>query len=172
MVSLQHGDAHLLQSLLQEHSATTQPLQHTLPPSVKSDELGIWEQIVCFLICNKNWKIHTTFMRSWVSLCSQVAEIIQELVVLSCTRFRLDINIYIFSERMTGRKVVESLPMEVLKKHGGAALRAMFSGHNGDGLWLDLMILEVFPNLNDSMNARSRDRLTVGRGDLGGLSPS
>lgn len=34
------------------------------------------------------------------------------------------------------------------------------------------MILEVFPNLNDSMNARSRDRLTVGRGDLGGLSPS
>lgn len=40
-------------------------------------------------------------------------------------RFRLDINIYIFSERTTGRKVVESLPVEVLKKHGGAALRAM-----------------------------------------------
>ena len=46
---------------------------------------------------------------------------------------------------------MESLLLEVFKKHEGMALRDMVSGHGGDGCWLDFMILEVFSNLNDPM---------------------
>ena len=48
------------------------------------------------------------------------------------------------------REVVKSLSLEVLKNHGDMALRDM--GMVAMGWWLDLMILEVFSNLNDSMN--------------------
>ena len=34
---------------------------------------------------------------------------------------------------------------------GGVPLRDVVSGHSGDGLGLDLVILEVFSNLSDSM---------------------
>jgi len=41
--------------------------------------------------------------------------------------------------------------LEVLQSHGDVALRDMVSGHGGDGLELDLVILEIFSNLNDYM---------------------
>jgi len=40
---------------------------------------------------------------------------------------------------------------EVVRNHGEVALRNMISGHGGDGLGLDLGILELFSNLNDSV---------------------
>ena len=49
------------------------------------------------------------------------------------------------------REVVESPSLEVFKSHGGVALGDMVSGHSGDGLGLDLVILEVFSRRNDSM---------------------
>ena len=49
------------------------------------------------------------------------------------------------------REVVESLFLEEFKSHGDVALGDVVSEHSGDGLRLDLMILEVFYNLNDSM---------------------
>jgi len=49
------------------------------------------------------------------------------------------------------RKVMESPSLKVFKKCGDMALRNMVSGHGGDGLSLDLVILEVFSNLHDSM---------------------
>ena len=39
----------------------------------------------------------------------------------------------------------------MFKNHGDVALRDVVSGHGGGGLGLDLVILEVFSNLNDSM---------------------
>jgi len=50
------------------------------------------------------------------------------------------------------REMVESPSLEVFKKHA----RYSTSGHGLVGMvvlgrWLDLMILEVFSNLNDSM---------------------
>jgi len=47
--------------------------------------------------------------------------------------------------------VVESLSLEVFKKHGDVALRDVVNGHGGDGLGLALVIIEVFPNLYDSI---------------------
>jgi len=47
------------------------------------------------------------------------------------------------------REVVESPSLEVFENHGDVALRGMVSGHGGDGLGLDLVILEVFSNLDD-----------------------
>ena len=47
--------------------------------------------------------------------------------------------------------VVESLSLEVLKKHGDVALRDVVNGHGGGGLGLALVIIEVFPNLYDSI---------------------
>jgi len=41
--------------------------------------------------------------------------------------------------------------LELFKNHGDVALRNMVSRHGGDGLGLDLMILEVSSNLDDSM---------------------
>jgi len=41
--------------------------------------------------------------------------------------------------------------MEVFKKRVDVALRNMVSRHSGDGLGLDLVILEVFFSLNVSM---------------------
>ena len=41
--------------------------------------------------------------------------------------------------------------LEVLQSHGDVALRDMVIGHGGDGLELDLVILEIFSNLNDYM---------------------
>ena len=49
------------------------------------------------------------------------------------------------------REDVESLSLEVSKKHLDVALRDVVCGHGGDGL--DYMILVVFSNLNDSMIA-------------------
>ena len=45
--------------------------------------------------------------------------------------------------------MAESLSLEVFKNHGDVALRDVVSGHGGDGLGLDWMILEVFSNVND-----------------------
>jgi len=39
---------------------------------------------------------------------------------------------------------VESPFLKVFGKYGDVALRSMVSGHGGDGLGLDLVILEVF----------------------------
>ena len=39
----------------------------------------------------------------------------------------------------------------MLKNHGDVALRDVVSGHGGGGLGLDLVILELFSNLNDCM---------------------
>ena len=40
---------------------------------------------------------------------------------------------------------------KVFKSHGDVGLGDMVSGHGGDGLGLDLEILEVFSALNESM---------------------
>jgi len=47
--------------------------------------------------------------------------------------------------------VVESSFLKVFKEHGDVALRDIVSGHDGEGLGLDLMILEAFSSLHDSM---------------------
>ena len=49
---------------------------------------------------------------------------------------------------------MKSPSLEVLKNHGDVALRDVVSGHGEGGLGLDLMILEVFSSLNDSMIPR------------------
>ena len=51
----------------------------------------------------------------------------------------------------TAHGQVESLSLGVFKNCGDVALRNMVSGHGGDGVWLDYMILAVFSNLNDSV---------------------
>ena len=51
----------------------------------------------------------------------------------------------------------ESLSPEMLKNCGDVALWDMISGHGGDGRGLDLMILVVFSNLNNSMILRKRN---------------
>ena len=45
----------------------------------------------------------------------------------------------------------ESLSLEVSKNHRDVALRDMVSGHGGDGLGLDLGIIELFSNFDNSM---------------------
>ena len=50
--------------------------------------------------------------------------------------------------------MVESLSLEVLRNWGDVVLKDMVSWHCGDGLVLDLVILEVFSNLNNSMILR------------------
>ena len=47
------------------------------------------------------------------------------------------------------REMVESSPLEMFKNRGGVALTDVASENGGDGL--DMMILEVFSSLNDSM---------------------
>mgnify|MGYP001859334932 CR=1 FL=1 len=41
--------------------------------------------------------------------------------------------------------------LEAFENHGDVALRDVVSGHGGGGLGLDLGILEVFSNFNDSL---------------------
>jgi len=47
--------------------------------------------------------------------------------------------------------VVQSLPLEVFQDHGDVTLRDTVSRHGGDGMELDLGILQVFSNLNGSV---------------------
>ena len=49
------------------------------------------------------------------------------------------------------REVVESPSLEVFKSHVNVALSDIGSGHGGMGCWLDLVVLKIFSNLNDSM---------------------
>ena len=49
------------------------------------------------------------------------------------------------------REVVQSLSLEVFQNRVDVALMDVVSGHGGHGLELDMVILEVFSNLNDSM---------------------
>ena len=49
------------------------------------------------------------------------------------------------------REVVELLSLGVFKNHGDVALRDVVSGHGGDRLRLDWIILEVFSSPNDSV---------------------
>ena len=53
-------------------------------------------------------------------------------------------------DRLPG-EVVGSPSLEVFKEGGDMALRHVGSGHGGGGVGLDLGILEVFSNLNDSV---------------------
>ena len=46
------------------------------------------------------------------------------------------------------REVVESPSLEVLNYHGDVALRDVVSGHGGDELGLDWVILVLFSDLN------------------------
>ena len=50
------------------------------------------------------------------------------------------------------REVVQSPSLGVIRSCGDVALRDVVSGHGGDWLELDRIVLEVFSNLNDSMN--------------------
>ena len=51
---------------------------------------------------------------------------------------------------------MESLSLEVFKSHGDVVLRDMVSGHGGDGLGFDLVILVVSSYLNDFVIFMSR----------------
>ena len=49
------------------------------------------------------------------------------------------------------REVVESPSLEVFKNRVDVALRTWFTSRGGVGVRLDLMILEVYSNLNNSV---------------------
>ena len=51
------------------------------------------------------------------------------------------------------REVVESPSLEVFQNHVDVALRTWSAGMVGVGWWLDQVILKVFSNLHDSVDA-------------------
>jgi len=61
------------------------------------------------------------------------------------------------------REVVGSLSLEVFKECGDGALKDMAGEHGGDGLDLDLVILEVFSSLHDSVIHQPMDLLVLFR---------
>ena len=81
---------------------------------------------------------------------------------LHAGRIRLDIRRG-FSKRAVlqwhrlPREVVQSPSLEVFKNHGDVALRDVVSGHGGDGLGLDWIILVVFSNVYDSMKQQLQE---------------
>lgn len=53
--------------------------------------------------------------------------------------------------------LLQNTPIQLMiffKNHGDFALGVMVSGHGGDGLWLDLVIVVLLSNLNDYMVLR------------------
>jgi len=67
------------------------------------------------------------------------------------------------------REVVDSPPLEGVSNCADVALRVMVSvvsGHDGDGLGLDWVILEIFSSLNNSMTLTQDDRITGLEGTL------
>jgi len=70
---------------------------------------------------------------------------------------QLDVRKNGFSERVVvhrytlPREVGESPSPSPFENRGDVSLRNVVSRHGGDGLGLDLVILEVLSNLNDSM---------------------
>ena len=54
--------------------------------------------------------------------------------------------------------MVESPSLEVFQNCGDVALRDVGSGHGGNGLGMDLVILEVFSNRNDPVIQRLQER--------------
>lgn len=57
------------------------------------------------------------------------------------------------------RDMVVSLSLELLKEHGDVALRVTVSGPGRGGLGLDLVVLEAFSGLYDSMKTCQPSRL-------------
>jgi len=73
-------------------------------------------------------------------------------------RFRLDVRKKLFSGRVVMHwhglhmEAVESLPLDVFKKHVDVAQMDVVSGHGSEGLAVTLDELRAFSNFKDSIN--------------------